>query len=95
MVFYGTEVRWTLTEEATPFDIFIAKDVRTALQVALFYEMGSVADKRQDLGDLYRSSYGAGFRMVTASGIVLRADVATGREGIETTIIVGYPWESF
>ncbi|MBS1243171.1 MAG: hypothetical protein H6R44_926 [Nitrospirae bacterium] len=57
--------------------------------------MGSVADKRQDLGNLYRSSYGAGFRMITASGIVLRADVATGREGIETTIIVGYPWESF
>jgi outer membrane protein assembly factor BamA len=94
-VFYGTEVRWTLTEEARPFDIFIAKDIRTVLQVALFYEMGSVADKRQDLGDVYRSSYGAGFRMVTASGIVLRADVASGREGIETTIIIGYPWESF
>jgi hypothetical protein len=93
--FYGTEVRWTLTEEAHPFDIFIAKDVRTVLQVALFYEMGSAADKRDELGDVYRSSYGAGFRMVTASGIVLRADVATGREGIETTILVGYPWESF
>ncbi len=93
--FYGTEVRWTLTEEAHPFDIFIAKDVRTALQVAAFYEMGSVADKRSDLGNLYRSSYGAGFRMITASGIVLRADLASGREGIETTIIVGYPWESF
>ncbi len=94
-VFYGTEVRWTLTEEARPFDIFIAKDVRTSLQVAAFYELGSVADLRQDLGDIYRSSYGAGFRMITASGIVLRADVATGREGFETTIIVGYPWESF
>jgi outer membrane protein assembly factor BamA len=95
MVFYGTEIRWTLTEEAHPFDIFIAKDVRTVLQVAAFYEIGSVADLRQDLGNLYRASYGAGFRMVTASGIVLRADVATGREGIETTIIFGYPWESF
>lgn len=94
-VFYGTEIRWTLTEEARPFDIFIAKDVRTVLQVAAFYEMGSVADLREDLGDTYRASYGAGFRMVTASGIVLRADVATGREGIETTIILGYPWESF
>lgn len=94
-VFYGTEIRWTLTEEAHPFDIFIAKDVRTVLQVALFYEMGSVADLREDLGDIYRASYGAGFRMVTASGLVLRADVATGREGIETTIIIGYPWESF
>jgi hypothetical protein len=95
MVFYGTEIRWTLTEEAHPFDIFIAKDVRTVLQVALFYEMGSTADRREDLRDIFRSSYGAGFRMVTASGIVLRADVASGREGIETTIIMGYPWESF
>jgi outer membrane protein assembly factor BamA len=94
-VFYGTEIRWTLTEEARPFDIFLAKDVRTVLQAAAFYEMGSVADVRADLGDTYRASYGAGFRMVTASGIVLRADVATGREGIETTIILGYPWESF
>jgi hypothetical protein len=94
-VFYGTEIRWTLTEEAHPFDIFIAKDVRTVLQVAMFYEMGSVADQREALGDVYRSSYGAGFRMVTASGIVFRADVASGREGIETTIIIGYPWESF
>ena len=94
-VFYGTEIRWTLTEEARPFDIFVAKDVRTVLQVAAFYEMGSVADRREDLGDIYRSSYGAGFRMVTASGLVLRADVATGKEGIETTIIIGYPWESF
>ncbi|MHB8844539.1 MAG: BamA/TamA family outer membrane protein [Nitrospirota bacterium] len=94
-VFYGTEVRWTLTEEAHPFDIFIAKDVRTVMQVALFYEMGSAADLRDELGDIFRSSYGAGFRMVTASGLVLRADVATGREGIETTILIGYPWESF
>lgn len=94
-IFYGTELRWNLTEEARPFDIFIAKDVRTVLQVAVFYELGSVADKREDLGDVYRPSYGAGFRMVTASGIVFRADVASGREGIETTIIFGYPWESF
>lgn len=94
-LFYGTEVRWTLTEEAHPFDIFIAKDVRTVLQVALFYEMGSAADLRDDLGDVFRSSYGAGFRMVTASGLVMRADFATGREGIEVTAIIGYPWESF
>lgn len=94
-VFYGTEVRWTLTEEARPFDIFIAKDVRTLLQVAAFYEIGSVADLRDELGDLYRASYGAGFRMVTASGIVFRADLAFGREGMETTVLLGYPWESF
>lgn len=94
-VFYGTELRWTLTEEARPFNIFIAKDIRTLLQVAAFYEMGSIADRRDELGDIYRASYGAGFRMVTASGIVVRADVASGREGMEVTIIFGYPWESF
>lgn len=94
-LFYGTEVRWTLTEEAHPFDIFVAKDIRTLLQVAAFYEIGTVADLRDDLGDLYRASYGTGFRMVTASGVVLRADLAFGREGMETTIILGYPWESF
>jgi len=94
-VAYGTEVRWTLTEEAHPFDIFVAKDVRTGLQVAALYELGSVADRREELGDIYRASYGAGFRMVTASGLVFRADVATGREGLEATVIVGYPWETF
>ncbi|MDH4162526.1 MAG: hypothetical protein OEW15_07530 [Nitrospirota bacterium] len=94
-VFYATEIRWNLTEEARPFDIFIARDVRTALQIAFFYEMASVADNRDDLREVFRSSYGTGFRMVTASGVVLRFDFATGREGIETSIIFGYPWESF
>ncbi|HLG22648.1 MAG TPA: BamA/TamA family outer membrane protein [Candidatus Manganitrophaceae bacterium] len=94
-VFYGTEFRWNLTEEFTPFNIFIMKDVRTALQAAFFYEIGSVAESLSALGETLRSSYGAGFRMVTASGIVFRADVATGHEGVETTIIIGYPWESF
>jgi hypothetical protein len=92
-VFYGTEFRFNLTEEARPFDIFIAKDIRTVLQLAFFYELGSVEDERKRLGDIYRASYGAGFRMVTASGVVFRADVAAGREGFETTIIFGYPWE--
>jgi hypothetical protein len=92
-VFYGTEFRLNLTEEARPFDIFIAKDIRTVLQLAFFYELGSVEDERKRLGDIYRASYGAGFRMVTASGVVFRADVAAGREGFETTIIFGYPWE--
>ena len=71
------------------------KDIRTALQVAFFYEIGSVADSLSALGEIMRSSYGTGLRMVTASGIIFRADVATGHEGIETTVIIGYPWESF
>jgi hypothetical protein len=92
-VFYGTELRWNLTDEATPFDIFIMKDIRTAVQVSLFYELGSTADLRSEVGDVMRDSYGAGFRMVTASGVVFRADLAFGREGFAPEIFIGYPWE--
>jgi len=91
--FYGTEIRWNLTDEATPYDIFIMKDIRTAWQIALYYEVGSTADKRSEAGDIWRSSTGIGLRMVTASGVVFRADVATGREGVSPNIFIGYPWE--
>lgn len=92
-IFYGTEVRWNLTDESTPYDILIMKDVRTSWQIAFYYEIGSVADKRDEVGDLWRSSTGIGVRMVTASGVVFRADVATGREGVSPSIFIGYPWD--
>jgi hypothetical protein len=91
-VFYATEFRWNLSDEVTPFDYFIWKDVRTGLQAAFFYETGSVADKRSDLGDIYRSSYGAGFRLISASGFVYRADYATGDEGGSFVLIFNYPF---
>jgi len=31
--------------------------------------------------------------MVTASGVVFRADAAYGHEGFEPQIFIGYPWE--
>ncbi|MCW8853847.1 MAG: hypothetical protein OQK76_03175 [Gammaproteobacteria bacterium] len=91
--FYGTEFRWNLTDESTPFNLFIMKDVRTAIQVAGFFEMASTADTRGELGDTWRESYGVGIRMVTASGVVFRADMAYGHEGFEPQIFIGYPWE--
>jgi len=93
--FYGTEFRWNLTEESTPFDIFVMKDIRTAFQLALFYEVGSTADLLQDVGKTWRESYGVGFRMVTASGVVFRAELAYGHDGLAPTIFIGYPWEVF
>lgn len=39
-----------LALESTPFDIFVKKDIRTSLQVACFYELGSTADLQQDVG---------------------------------------------
>ncbi|MBF0290083.1 MAG: BamA/TamA family outer membrane protein [SAR324 cluster bacterium] len=93
--FYGTELRWNLTEESTPFDIWLIRDIRTVMQVALFYEVGSVSDDADKLGDERRDSYGTGFRLVTGSGLVYRIDVANGQEGINPTVIVNYPWGSF
>ncbi len=92
-LFYGTEIRWNLTDESTPYNIFVMKDVRTAVQVAAFYEIGSTADLRSDLGKIWRESYGLGLRVVGASGIVLRGDLAFGKEGFEPEIFIGYPWE--
>lgn len=92
-LFYGTEIRWNLTDESTPYDIIIMKDVRTSVQVAAFYETGSVADSQSQLGKIMRDSYGLGLRIVTASGIVFRGDVGFGREGIAPAIFIGYPWE--
>ncbi len=92
-LFYGTEVRWNLTDESTPFNIFIMKDIRTAVQVSAFYETGSVADLRSELGKVWRDSYGLGLRVVTASGVVFRGDLAFGQEGPSTAIFIGYPWE--
>lgn len=91
--FYGTEFRWNLTDESTPFDLFIMKDIRTAMQVATFFEIASTADSRSEVGDTWRESYGVGVRMVTASGVVFRADFAYGHEGFEPQIFIGYPWE--
>lgn len=91
--FYGSEFRWNLTDEAKPFDLFIMKDIRTSLQLAAFYEMGSTADLPDDVGKTWRKSYGIGFRMITASGVVFRGDIADGYDGVATAIFIGYPWE--
>ncbi len=91
--FYETEVRWNLTDERTPNNLFIMKDVRTSVQIAAFYENGSTADLRSDLGRIWRDTYGFGLRVITASGVVFRGDMALGREGYEPEIFIGYPWE--
>jgi len=95
LLFLGAEFRWNITDEFTPFDIWIAKDVRTTIQLAFFYERGSIEDIESRVGDVWKESYGIGARMVTASGLVFRADVATGDEGTEVSVIIGYPWETF
>lgn len=91
--FIGAEYRLNMTQEVTPFDYFIWKDVRTGFQVAFFAEIGTVAETTTQLWDETRHSLGAGFRLIAASGAVYRADFATGDEGAEVIIIFDYPWE--
>jgi len=90
--FIGAELRWNLTDENTPFDIWIMRDLRTGVQLSLFHESGSAAEQREDLWKLHRESTGVGARLVTGSGFIYRFDVAYGDEGVSTTLFIDYPW---
>lgn len=92
MAFVGVEYRWNMVDENTPFNYLFWKDVRTGKQIAFFAEVGSVGEKASDVWDESRDSYGVGFRLVTASGSVYRADIAYGDEGSEVSIFFFYPW---
>lgn len=94
-VFYGTEFRWNLTEEFSPFDVGFAKDIRTGVQLAAFWERASVADEKSQLGDIWRDSYGVGLRLVMTSGLVFRAEYAYGDEGGNVVMFFNYPWEGY
>ncbi|MDH5518132.1 MAG: BamA/TamA family outer membrane protein [Gammaproteobacteria bacterium] len=92
MAFVGVEYRWNMADEETPFDYFIWKDVRTGKQIAFFAEIGTVSETSDEIWNETRSSVGVGFRLVTASGSVYRADIASGEEGSEMSVFFFYPW---
>ncbi len=91
---YGVEYRWNLTDERTPFDIYIAKGIRTGIQLAAFWERGMVSDDTSELFKRGRNSYGVGFRLIL-SGVVIRVDYANGGEGSTSQIFITYPWSMF
>ncbi|MBI5429227.1 MAG: hypothetical protein HY938_02080 [Nitrosomonadales bacterium] len=91
---YGAEYRWNLTDERTPFDIYIAKGIRTGIQLAAFWERGMVADEFSKLFKGGRESYGIGARLVL-SGVVIRFDLAHGPEGPQSQLWITYPWSMF
>lgn len=92
-IFYGSEFRWNLTDENTPFDFFIMRGVRSLIQVALFLEAGAASDPPQSVIDApLRVDYGIGLRY-GFSGTFVRADLGHGTEGSQFTFLLGYPWE--
>jgi len=93
MAFIGAEYRWNMEDEQTPFNLLFWKDVTTSKQIALFAEVGTVAETSAAVWDEYRSSVGVGFRLITASGSVYRADFAYGDEGSESAVFFFYPWK--
>ena len=74
---YGMEYRLNLTDERTPFNIVIAKGIRTGIQLAFFAERGTVFDSWSDQWKNMKTSYGTGLRVVL-SGVIIRADASRG-----------------
>jgi len=93
-VFYGLEYRLNLTDERVPFNIYVAKGIRTGLQLAFFAEQGSVADDVNNIFDTMKTSYGIGFRLVL-TGVIIRADYSIGDEGPAFILFINYPWSMF
>jgi outer membrane protein assembly factor BamA len=93
-LFYGVEYRWNLTDERTPFNIYVARGIRTGIQLAVFWERGTVADHTDDLLSDGRASYGIGARLIL-SGVIIRFDLANGDEGIQSQLFITYPWSMF
>jgi len=93
MLYFATEFRWNFSESGGgQFDSLFFQDLVDDMQIAFFYENGSISEEKSDLGKISKSSYGTGFRLVNASGNIYRADLASGDEGTNFTLIIQYPW---
>ena len=68
------------------------QDLIDEMQVAFFFEQGAISETKADLGKTVKSSFGSGFRFLSGSGNLYRADFATGDEGPQVSVIIQYPW---
>ena len=92
-IYYAAEFRWNYSSSGgEKLDLFFIQDLVEELQVALFFEQGSVSEAKSELGKTVKTSVGSGFRFLSGSGNLYRADFATGNEGPAFTVIIQYPW---
>ncbi len=89
--FQGIEFRWYVHEVQEAFNFFLEKGTFAGLQLAFFYEQGTVSPDKSNLWKNIRSSYGVGTRFLFNT-LIVRLDRGIGDEGGETTFFVGYPF---
>ena len=89
--FRGAEFRWYVLEVQKAFNYILEKGTFAGLQLALFYEEGTVSPDKGSLWKNMRTSYGAGTRFLFNT-IIVRIDRGFGEEGGQTTFFVGYPF---
>ncbi len=92
-IYYAAEFRWNYSSSGgEQLDLFFIRDLVEELQVAFFLEQGSVSETKSELGKTVKTSFGSGFRFLSGSGNLYRADFATGNEGPNFSVIIQYPW---
>ncbi|MFL2738194.1 MAG: hypothetical protein ACJ0DJ_05375 [bacterium] len=92
-IYYAAEFRWNYSSSGgEKLDLFFIQDLVEELQVALFFEQGSISETKSELGKTVKTSFGTGFRFLSGSGNLYRADFATGNEGPNFSVIIQYPW---
>tara|TARA_B100000945_G_C20393581_1_gene603630 strand:- start:22 stop:1275 length:1254 start_codon:yes stop_codon:yes gene_type:complete len=89
--FRGAEFRWYAHEVQNAFDFVLEKGTFAGIQIALFYEQGTVSDNKSNIWKNMKNSYGAGTRFLF-NNVIVRIDRGYGREGGQTTFFVGYPF---
>ena len=92
-IYYAAEFRWNYSSSGGEMlDLFFIQDLVEELQVAFFFEQGSVSEIKSELGKTVKTSFGSGFRFLSGSGNLYRADFATGNEGPNFSVTIQYPW---
>ena len=80
-----------MNEVQESFNLGLEKGTFAGLQLAFFYEQGTVSPDKASLWKNMRSSYGVGTRFIFNT-LIVRIDRGFGKEGSESTLFVGYPF---
>ena len=90
--FRGIELRYYFDSVDLDFDVIFAKGFLAELQLAGFYEQGTVSpDLGESFWKYFKDSYGLGIRLITGSAVA-RLDFGFSDEGGETTAYWDYPF---